>query len=614
MEAGQTPALKGRPRKRLLLRGESLIASVGLSLAALLLFVMTASMWWTLHVQQSALNNTRRDQLKAVGDMLARSAELLTPQGDLTAVRRMVADAARANGLATCRIVLPDGGVLASAKPSEANVHVLPEDWPSSKTIHSATAGADGVLIASVPITLTGRGSAQVVLTAPPPTITDQWEAAVGACGICLAALIMHLVLYRRARRRLRAVGAVHEALSALSNGEAAIESMIIAADLGPEAQAWNRLVEEACKMRRQGAAERAREALSRRPESSSDLDTACDALTQGLVLLDDKCRVRYTNGAAAVLLSAKREEMSGKELGNFLQVESVLAAARDIATGAARRRTVHDVERREDGPASVLRFIVRPVRRDDSGAAIITIEDITQQRVAEEARSRFVAQATHELRTPLTNIRLYVETAIDDGQDDPVTRAKCLNVINGETRRLERIVGEMLSVAEIEAGSFEVHYDDVRLDQLFDELKVEYQQQAEGKKIKLSFNLPPKLPVMQGDRDKMLMALHNLVGNALKYTPAGGKVDVVVTADDAQVMVQVKDTGIGISDSDQTKIFDRFYRAKDPRVTKITGTGLGLTLAREVVRLHGGDINVESKLDQGSTFTLKVPVQKKAA
>ena len=153
-----------------------------------------------------------------------------------------------------------------------------------------------------------------------------------------------------------------------------------------------------------------------------------------------------------------------------------MLAAVKEVAAGTMRRRTVIDVERAAANPAEqrpprapeaggVLRFSVRPVRREDAASAMLTIEDITQQKVAEEARHAFVAQATHELRTPLTNIRLYVETAIDDGENDPATRAKCLNVINGETRRLERIVGEMLSVAEIEAGSFKLKTDDVRLD-----------------------------------------------------------------------------------------------------------------------------------------------------
>lgn len=612
MEAAGTEGIRPRPRSRLLLSGESVIASVGLSLAALLLCVMTATVWWTLHIQQAALDSSRSAQVKAVGDMLARSAELLLQQEELTAVRRMIADGARANGLNTCRIVLPDGNIIASSHPSEATIQQLPQPWPTGPLPgHRVVSDPSAVRF---PIVITNYGPAELLITAPRATVNDRWQAAVGAGFICVVALVLHLVLYRRVRSRLRGLGSVREALAALAVGETAIESLIINSDLGPEAVAWNRLIEEAATQRLQSAAERARDALGRRPESSNELDTACDALSQGLLLVDDKCRVRYANGAAAVFMSSRRDELVGKDVAQYLQVESVLAAVREVASGTARRRTVHDIERNEEGRAGVLRFVVRPVRRDDSGTAIVTIEDITQQRVADEARNRFVAQATHELRTPLTNIRLYVETAIEDGENDAATRAKCLNVINGETRRLERIVGEMLSVAEIEAGSFEVHYDDVRLDQMFDELRVEYEQQATEKKIGLKFELPPKLPVIQGDRDKMLLALHNLVGNALKYTPNGGKVQVTVAADDTTLSVLVKDTGFGISEEDQEKIFDRFYRAKDPRVAKITGTGLGLTLAREVVRLHGGDITVESKLDHGSTFTLKVPVAKKAA
>ena len=109
-------------------------------------------------------------------------------------------------------------------------------------------------------------------------------------------------------------------------------------------------------------------------------------------------------------------------------------------------------------------------------------------------------------------------------------------------------------------------------------------------------------------------LALHNLVGNALKYTPDGGKVTIGVEVDGKQVSVSVADTGIGISADDAERIFERFYRAKDPRVAKITGTGLGLTLAREVIRMHGGDITVESQIDQGSTFTMTLPVKAEAA
>jgi signal transduction histidine kinase len=256
--------------------------------------------------------------------------------------------------------------------------------------------------------------------------------------------------------------------------------------------------------------------------------------------------------------------------------------------------RTIVEVQRDDAGGKGVLRFIVRPVRREDWGVAMIVIEDITQQRMADEARNAFVAQATHELRGPLTNIRAYAEMALDEGKADPAVQANCLSIINQETFRLDRMVGDILSIAEIEAGTLTLKRDDVRLDELFPELQADYAAQAKDKEITIAFDLPPKLPVMKGDREKIALGLHNLIGNALKYTPSGG---------------QVRVAGIGMTEDDMQHVFEKFYRAKDRRVAKVKGSGLGLAIAREVVRMHGGDIIVRSELDKGSAFTLTLPV-----
>jgi signal transduction histidine kinase len=136
----------------------------------------------------------------------------------------------------------------------------------------------------------------------------------------------------------------------------------------------------------------------------------------------------------------------------------------------------------------------------------------------------------------------------------------------------------------------------------------------AKDKNITLAYDLPPKFPVIQADRDKFVLALHNLIGNAIKYTPEGGKVTVTVRVTPQQVAIDVTDTGIGIKPEEHQLIFERFYRAKDPRVAKITGSGLGLALTRDVARLHGGDVTVFSEIDAGSTFTLTVPIVNQAA
>ena len=259
----------------------------------------------------------------------------------------------------------------------------------------------------------------------------------------------------------------------------------------------------------------------------------------------------------------------------------------------------------------AVLRYSTRAIGSD--GGVLVVIDDITQQRVAEASRNGFVAQVTHELRTPLTNIRLYVEAAIDDETSGPDIRGS-LNVINQEARRLERIVGDMLSVAEIEAGSYVVRRDDVRIDELLNNLSRDYASAAEEKSIDLAFELPPKLPVIQADRDKIAMALHNLVGNAIKYTGNAGQVEVRATSDESGITIEVSDSGIGIDPEEQERVFEKFYRASDERISDITGSGLGLAIAREVIRMHGGDITVQSELDKGSTFTLTVPQYRDAA
>jgi len=224
------------------------------------------------------------------------------------------------------------------------------------------------------------------------------------------------------------------------------------------------------------------------------------------------------------------------------------------------------------------------------------------------------VTQASHELRTPLTNMRLCLEVAMDDPTSDPAARAKCLNVLNQETRRLERIVTEMLSMAEIEAGAIKLRIDDVRLESLFEELRADFEPLAKEKQIELVFDLPQKFPVLQADRNKLVLALHNLVGNAIKYTPEGGRVTISLQIEQDRVSVEVVDTGIGIKEEEGELVFEKFYRAKDPRVAKISGSGLGLALSRQVARLHGGDVTLESRLNEGSTFTLVVPMVSKAA
>jgi PAS domain S-box-containing protein len=606
----------GFPRRLQLLRGESLIASLGVAAAVIIMLAMAVTAWWGLRTQHDAAEAARRDQVRAITAFLAQTSESMLAADELSALRRLVIDAKRNAELAECRIVLPDGRVIADGDPSRITLTVLPRKWntgPLDATMVADSGGAaPNASLAAIDqsLLIPGRGVATLRVSADLRTAyKDAWEVKAGAGIIAALGLAALLLVYRQMRTKVITLGMIRDALLAIDGGERAREALTIGGDHGRVAAAWNALLKESEALRRQAIADQAKGVLDRRRESRGEMELACDSLSVGLVILDERGCVRHANGAAASVLRRKREELPGLEIPALIDHEAIREIVTNLKTGATISRQTIEVTLGDADQRSVLRVCVRPLRRDDQSSVLVTIEDVTQQRVAEEARNSFVAQATHELRTPLTNMRLCIETAVEEGAKDPKVLSHSLNVMNQETRRLERMVTEILSVAEIESGSLRIRKDDVRLDALFASLKGDLAALAQDKEQALTFELPPKLPVIQGDRDKLVLALHNVIGNAIKYTPSGGKVIVSVKVDAKHVHVDVSDTGIGIKPEEQALVFDRFYRSSDPRVSKITGSGLGLALAREVARLHGGELTVQSEIDKGSTFTMTLPV-----
>ncbi|MDB5326530.1 MAG: hypothetical protein JWM57_2099 [Phycisphaerales bacterium] len=584
---------------KLLSRGESGVAGMGIAMAMILIVCFAANAWLTDRANQNTTEDLQQAQLTATGPLLADAAQRLIAANDLPALRRLTTAAAAQLKLEICSISIGGGHVIADLAPGRVNTTTLPEQWSASP--------ADDDGSAHFAFTVPGHGAGFVRLAAAPLAGSQGNARFAVSASICAFALAVLVLVYRRGRQGLAELDVVRSSLAATQRGETAIAALQVDDRLGPTAAAWNKLLEELESLRQR--ARMATAATGGRRSAGNNLESACDAMSNGIVLVDDKMRVRFANGAACTFLKIERSGMAGMPAADLIADPQYREAIEGIAAGKLRRPVTTELEQHSESGNGLLRVCVRPVRRGDADSAMILIDDITQQRTAERARNQFINQVTHELRTPLTNIRLYAETAIEDGEGNAEVRANCLNVINQESRRLERIVSEMLSVAEIEAGSTSIRQDEVYADVMIKELQHDYEAQAKDKQITLEFNVSPKLPKLTADKDKLAIALHNLIGNALKYTPKGGKVVVKVDVRDGQLAVDVTDNGIGIAPAEQEKIFDRFFRSGDPRVGQIVGTGLGLTLAREVMRLHGGDVTVESEINRGSTFTATLPV-----
>ena len=600
--------------RRDILRGDSILAILIFVVVSIFLVNLIASVWHNIRFQEDVKQEASLEKLRSVGSMLAKSSEVLLTANELSMLRRSIAEAGLEQEWRSCRVVLPDGGVVADADPQGISVVDLPASWAGGEEAYSETCDAEGVTL-RFPLDVPGRGRAFMEVNAGLDSKAGtQLEAQTAQMAIACLALAMVLLVQRHARFRLKTIGAIHDALSAVTDGMSDVSKLELDPQLGSEAVAWNKLLGEKQGQQVRNAIEHIKESMQEESGAKTELAQMCDILPQGLVLVGRDGCVEYANGASAVLLQNDRRNLIHSELSELTKEEAVLQAVRETLQGSGSKPTV--VELNCDGSATsgVLRFTVRPICTQDSRSAMILIEDITQQRIAEAARNSFLAKAAHELRTPLTNIRLYAENAVDDCGNDMQAVGRCLNVINDESRRLERTVSEVLSVSEIEAGSFDLRRDDVRLNDLLEQLRADHEAKARKKDITLRFDLPPKLPTVSADRDKISLAMHNLLGNALKYTPEQGQVTVTATVDSGQVSFDFTDTGIGIRREDLPHVFDKFYRATDKRVANITGSGLGLAITREIVNLHGGTISVESELDKGSTFTLTLPITEKDA
>lgn len=336
--------------------------------------------------------------------------------------------------------------------------------------------------------------------------------------------------------------------------------------------------------------------------------------LADGVVLCDDHGTIVESNCAFANMVAAvDSKHLVGKSLIDAIRpivkdTDSVQSLANMIEGPAHQVSEVQMSDRVEDG---VWRISMRRTNLEclGQGATVWTIRDITQSRLAEHAREQFVATATHELRTPLANIRAYAETLSTATDIQVEQQLDFFNIINNEATRLSRFVDELLNVSQMEAGAITVQKHEIYLDRLLVELVDQQRPLATEKRQTLDLLVPPKVPRVKGDKDKLAGAISNLIGNAIKYTPDAGSIKVRVENDPSRIYIHVEDNGFGISKEDLAKLGSKFYRSGDERVQNVSGNGLGLAFAQEVARLHSGRLNVRSEINVGSCFTIEIPL-----
>jgi signal transduction histidine kinase len=324
-------------------------------------------------------------------------------------------------------------------------------------------------------------------------------------------------------------------------------------------------------------------------------------------VLRDELWRPMIQAALAALLLALILAYLLARWIADPLQ--QLIVAARMVAAGGLERSIRAQQTRRQVRVAPVLGSIGE--RGPQEVRELTRAFKAMLQRVEASQRSQkeFVANVSHELKTPLTSIQGFSQAIMDGTAESPEARRQAVEIIHGEAARMHRMAIDLLDLARLDAGTAELKSAPVALGALLAEVEKRFRPMAASAGVELEFPSAGHLPFVAGDGDRLTQIFGNLVDNALKFTPRGGRVSVMADREEGEVRVVVADTGPGIAPSDIPHVFDRFYQADSARGGGARhGAGLGLAIAREMTEAHGGRISVRSALGQGAEFIVRLP------
>lgn len=332
-------------------------------------------------------------------------------------------------------------------------------------------------------------------------------------------------------------------------------------------------------------------------------------SISNGILAIDIEGNILLINDEAKKMINCPKEVMvEGRNISFAIRNNLILKQIMMFMGSKVNEKTIINME---DG--RFLRIKLDPVYLQNNKSivigSIVNIEDISERVRAENMRKDFVANVSHELKTPLTSISGFAETLKLNENIDKETRNRFLTIIDGEANRLRRLIEDILTLSFIENDKKE-EKEAINLYSVYRRVEDMLMISARTKNISLNCNADETIKIA-ANADYVKQIILNLVDNAIKYTPENGDVNVKIFADKDDAVIKVSDTGMGIPKEDQARIFERFYRVDKARSREIGGTGLGLAITKHIAMNLGGTISVESELEKGSTFTVRIPMKR---
>lgn len=338
--------------------------------------------------------------------------------------------------------------------------------------------------------------------------------------------------------------------------------------------------------------------------------DAVIRSVAEGLVVVGPDGKVLMMNPAAEKLLGVNKKEKVGKPINEDLREEQLITLTKKNKDTGGKEI---ELSSESDETKKILRASSAIIENENGETVgmVSVLSDITRQKELERMKTGFVASVSHELRTPLIAIDKSIQLILSKTTGAlSETQEQFLTIADRNLKRLSRLIDDLLDMSKLEAGKMTLKRQPADLGKIVADSVFALENWAKSKSITIAKVVDDNLPQVNVDADRLTQILNNLIGNAIKFTPAQGTITVTANAKKpGEVELSVHDTGIGISAENLPKVFDKFYQVGERISTDISGTGLGLSIVKELVELHGGKIWVESEKGQGATFAFILPV-----
>ena len=344
--------------------------------------------------------------------------------------------------------------------------------------------------------------------------------------------------------------------------------------------------------------------------EEKKQTEDVVHSMAEGVIMVNKKGEIMLMKPAAERLLGVKKEDKIGRSVLSDLKEEQLVSFVQEASEGGKSKEVV--IQSQNDHVRKVLLASNAVIESEDGKTVgfVSVISDVTKQKELEALKNEFLANVSHDLRTPITCIRGSLQLLCDTSVNQLTpNQEKFAKLALNNVERLSRLINDLLDLSKLESNKFTIKPIPFRIDDLVQSLVNEFGAWSKTKGITIQTKIEKPLEI-EADQDRISQVLTNLIGNALKFTPSGGTVTVEGkrSADLLKVEVGVRDTGPGIAKNDFQKLFEKFSRIESQAMQGVSGTGLGLTIAKEIVELHGGRIWIESEEGKGSYFAFELP------